>query len=752
VPFDLSPHLSREPPPELSYKTVSTQDSIDNNTQTKRNRQYATPRTLCQQTMMASRWMNDLSRDTKNADNSISRAADRKNQYYSLLYTEMAERKRVEENLRRSNLLLQALSQAQLQYVAGTDLALVFSSLLRTLLAATQAQQGYLSEQKTANIVHGSTQLHITEGPAAGYNTAQFTSVAEKVLRTGQIVILHPANQDDATLEIGSDTTESATIPAYFLGLPITIATTPTYPDTATVTLPNENNTNNVNIVGVIIIAGSAEEFDPIYLELMQPLVATCAQLIVAHRNDVRRRAAELELAEERILLAERVAERTAELSFSNAELARAARAKDEFLATMNHELRTPLNAVMLYSESLQTQLPGPLNERQLRAVGGIRESAHHLLLLINDILDVAKMDAGKLNLDIVTSIVENVCQGSLRLVSELAQKKRLDLHFNRAPHVTLMEADERRLKQMLVNLLSNAIKFTPEGGKIGLEVNGDVENDTVNFVIWDTGIGLAPEDIKKLFQPFVQLDSSHSRQHGGTGLGLFLVYRMAELHGGSISVTSEVNQGSRFTISLPWHQRRLSLVAEDIAQLNANQLSGQYTSAQNTFAPSTSQKSVEDHATHSSTTHIAPTYSAATTGKSQSSLFERMPTILIADDNEANLRVLSDFLNEWNCRILIARTGVQAIQRTKEERPDLVLMDIQMPEMNGLDAIRQIRAETSLGRLPIIAITALAMPGDREQCLAAGADDYLSKPIQVERLTKVLNVHLRHTQAKEQL
>ena len=141
-----------------------------------------------------------------------------------------------------------------------------------------------------------------------------------------------------------------------------------------------------------------------------------------------------------------------------------------------------------------------------------------------------------------------------------------------------------------------------------------------------------------------------------------------------------------------------------------------------------------------------------AVTAKASVSIIDQLPTVLIADDNEANLRVLSDVLQEWHCRILIARTGIEAVQRTKEERPNLILMDIQMPEMNGLDAIRAIRAELSLPHIPIVALTALAMPGDREQCLAAGANDYLSKPIQIERLTEILNVHLHSMLAKEPL
>jgi signal transduction histidine kinase/CheY-like chemotaxis protein len=682
------------------------------------------------------RIMIDSFRETKHVDNSISRAADRKNQYYSLLYSEMAERKRVEENLRRSNLLLQALSQAQLQYVAGMDLASVFSSLLRTLLAVTEARLGYLREQAEADASSDDALLCLLEGKLAhDEELDHFAAMAAEVFRTGRILLLHPANEPHPEfLRLRAQY-------SYYLGLPIAIA------KTLIQEVASDEPHTNENIVAAMVIAGNADDFDPNILELIQPLVATCAQLIVAHRNDMRRRAAELALAEERVLLTQRVAERTAELSFSNAELARAARAKDEFLATMNHELRTPLNAVLLYSESLQTQLPGPLNERQLRAVGGIRESANHLLLLINDILDVAKMDAGKLNLDITLAAVENICQSSIRLVSEMAQKKKLQLQYDPSPNITQLDVDERRLKQMLVNLLSNAIKFTPEGGKIGLEIRGDAENNSAHFTVWDTGIGISQSDIKKLFQPFVQLDGSHARQHGGTGLGLFLVYRMAELHGGSVPVTSELNQGSRFTIALPWHQQRQSYNIDAMMHPAGQNGTSQ---AHGTSNGSQANGHDERQTLHKNGDEAHST--ANTVLQKRAMLTDYTPSVLIADDNEANIRVLTDFLQEWHCRLLIARTGVEAVQQTKEEHPDLILMDIQMPEMNGLDAIRLIRKELQLRQIPIVALTALAMPGDREQCQDAGANDYLSKPIQIERLTEVLNLHLKCSPLEEPL
>jgi len=252
-----------------------------------------------------------------------------------------------------------------------------------------------------------------------------------------------------------------------------------------------------------------------------------------------------------------RVEERTAELRLANVELAKALRLKDEFLATMSHELRTPLNVVLGMSESLQEEVYGPLNEKQRKSVGMIEESGRHLLTLLSDILDLAEIGAGKLQLDITPVDVDAVCGASLRLIKPLAQKKRLKISASFIScEVTSIQADERRLKQMLVNLLNNAAKFTPEGGTIGLEVEADLEKRTVDFIVWDTGIGIAEEDLDRLFQPFMQLDSSLSRKYEGTGLGLALVDSMVKLHGGSIAVESEVGKGSRFTITLPWEKR----------------------------------------------------------------------------------------------------------------------------------------------------------------------------------------------------
>ncbi len=419
-------------------------------------------------------------------------------------------------------------------------------------------------------------------------------------------------------------------------------------------------------------------------------------------------RAATEALKQERALLAQRVAERTAELSAANAELARAARLKDEFLANMSHELRTPLNAILGMSEVLRRELYGPLNEKQAKYMQTIEESGHHLLNLINDILDLSKIEAGKFDLQFAQVPVAALCKESLWLVQQQAREKQLELVVSVDEMIKNVWADRRRLKQVLVNLLSNAVKFTPEGGQVGLEVTGDVEQQVVRFTVWDTGVGIASEDIERLFRPFVQLDSSLSRQHEGTGLGLALVYRLTDMQGGSVAVESEHGQGSRFIISLPWKRKSLEEPGDDTAPDALNQACA------------------------------FPIFDEA-----------RPLTVLLAEDNQASIDTISSYLLAGNFCVSVARNGAEAIERAREDHPDVILMDIQMPGMDGLDATRRIRADASLEAMPIIALTALTMPGDRERCLDAGMDVYISKPISMAHLFAVIHGLLQRKEDK---
>jgi PAS domain S-box-containing protein len=460
---------------------------------------------------------------------------------------------------------------------------------------------------------------------------------------------------------------------------------------------PNRNAFSENDVVAMEAIAGQiavAIENARLYESVQQELVD--------------RKKAEAALAKERASLARRVQERTAELSAANAELARATRLKDEFLANMSHELRTPLNAILGMAEILKINIYGPLNEEQANSVGHIEESGKHLLALINDILDLSKIEAGKLDLAISTVPVRDVCQASLQFIKQAALKKQINIVSSFNQDVTTIQADQRRLKQVLVNLLSNAVKFTPEGGQIGLEFEVDPGQEAVHFTVWDTGIGISAEDLGHLFQPFVQVDSSLSRQFEGTGLGLSLVSRLTQMHGGGIAVESEVGKGSRFIISLPYLQRE----------------------AQPDEAVPESQTGSKAN----------PTLSTPDEGKA---------VVLIVEDNEANIIFVRDFLRNRGYLTIEARNGVEAIELAKEERPDIILMDIQMPVLDGTEATRSIREDNELATTPIIALTALAMPGDRERCIAAGADDYMSKPVRLAELSRKIEFWLRQVRAR---
>ncbi|MEI7768401.1 MAG: PAS domain S-box protein [Chloroflexales bacterium] len=398
-------------------------------------------------------------------------------------------------------------------------------------------------------------------------------------------------------------------------------------------------------------------------------------------------------------------------LQIAYAEIARALRTKDEFLANMSHELRTPLNAIMALSESLREEVRGPLNVRQQESLRYIETSGQHLLTLINDILDMTKLEVGRLELQIETTSIIDVCRASLQFVKEISIKKSLQLSFKLSDELADMKADPKRLKQILVNLLSNAVKFTPPGGKVSLEVETHPELDAVYFMVRDTGIGISAADIGRLFQPFTQLDARLNRQHEGAGLGLALVHRMVDLHGGKITVESTVGQGSCFTIILPYHLAT-PVPTADVAPLRQ--------AAQAAGIPNASARP-----TLGDPPHLRPAPTRA--------------RILLAEDNEVNMEVVYDYLHGTGYQVVIARSGREAIDQAEAIHPDAILMDIQMPEVDGLEVIRHLRAKPEFASTPIIALTALAMAGDRERCLAAGANKYLSKPVSLRELGELL-------------
>lgn len=245
------------------------------------------------------------------------------------------------------------------------------------------------------------------------------------------------------------------------------------------------------------------------------------------------------------------VAEQATQLEKQNQQLERANRLRDEFLATMSHELRTPLNAILGYCESLGIGVYGRMEERQQAAIDSIERSGEHLLQLINDILDLSRIDSGEEDLHFDETDIRTLCEESLELVSEQAALKEVGVRHSIETKREKIIADPRRVKQILVNLLSNAMKFT-EKGSIGLRVVDGANREEIAFIIEDTGIGIPPEYLDKIFDSFVQIDSGDTRRYQGTGLGLSLVKRLIEMHGGRIAVESTVGVGSQFTVTLP--------------------------------------------------------------------------------------------------------------------------------------------------------------------------------------------------------
>ncbi|AFZ56688.1 PAS domain S-box protein [Anabaena cylindrica FACHB-243] len=411
-------------------------------------------------------------------------------------------------------------------------------------------------------------------------------------------------------------------------------------------------------------------------------------------------------------------------LERSNAELLRATRLKDEFLANMSHELRTPLNAILGLSESLQEEVFGNLNERQKKSISTIERSGRHLLELINDILDVSKIEAGKVELDMTSVSVLQLCNSSLAFVKQQAMQKNLQLKTTFQEDLGEIIVDERRMRQVLINLLMNAVKFTPAGGQVILDVgleylevyrsDESCPPDQPNFLyslyfsIIDTGIGIAATDIDKLFQPFMQIDSSLNRKYAGTGLGLTLVRQIVELHGATITVNSQLDQGSCFTVRLP-HIPRRTVSPKPQTSLGSSVMQ---------FAATMENLQQTD---------VTP------------EPVIKQPVILLAEDNSDNIETFCAYLEACGYRLILANNGHQAIAQATTQTPNLILMDIQMPDMDGLEAIRQIRANPQLVSMPIIALTALAMPGDKEKCLQAGANEYLSKPVKLKQMANMI-------------
>jgi CheY-like chemotaxis protein/nitrogen-specific signal transduction histidine kinase len=381
------------------------------------------------------------------------------------------------------------------------------------------------------------------------------------------------------------------------------------------------------------------------------------------------------------------------ELGLRNLEVERATKLKSQFLASMSHELRTPLNAIVGFSDLLADQIPGPLNEKQTRFVGHIKTASRHLLQLINDILDLAKIESGQMDLRLEDIYVADILPEVLSITRQLVMEKKITLTQDVARYLRV-HADRVRLKQVLYNLLSNAIKFTPVGGKICVE--GKASLGFAVLTVSDSGIGILAQDLEPVFEEFRQVSDTTKGIKEGTGLGLAISRRIIQEHGGRIWAESEIGHGSRFSFTVPGNIAVQNIAVQNIAK------------------------------------SAVPL---------ESSIPEIRGHVLVVDDKPVARELLCNYLVTEGYLVATAQTATEALEKARFLQPDVITLDILMPEGNGFAALFELRNSSETRNIPVIVVSVV---DQKNLGLAMGAAEYLVKPVEKNQLLTTISELLK--------
>jgi len=484
---------------------------------------------------------------------------------------------------------------------------------------------------------------------------------------------------------------------------------------------------NRALLAGVVFILAAVPVVIAISKRLSRPLCDLAAQadkigqgdldvvLEVPSSNEIGRLASTLSTMVENLKTSHRrtleinlnlertVRERTEELRRKNRQIEEqskrvmeSSRLKSQFLANMSHELRTPLNAVLALSEILGNEMSGPLNEEQAKQVVIINRAGKSLLRLINDVLDLSKIEAGRMTVERAPMSLKGLVQLVADTLRPLAEDKSLSLTVDAAPDLPeFISSDEQKLRQVLINLMGNGIKFTERGG-VTLEVRRLEGPNGIQFRIIDTGIGITTDATERIFEEFHQADGSTTRKYGGTGLGLTISRRMAELMGGTLSVESTPGEGSTFTLVIPFE------TASPVPE-----------------APTETLRRVRLQVPEPSLINTAD--------DSSTSQHDSRPLVLVAEDEHDNLYIMKKHLNRLGCRVIFARDGSEVFAKARELRPIAITLDLVLPRKNGWEVLAELKADPETNGIPVIIASVL---DNEERAFCLGAFRYLVKPI----------------------